>query len=100
MSVYGINKVCYLSQTDLNFRDQLKRNPEAALTGFPLTPEERKAFLDWNVDELYQAGAHSFLLSRLPRFESMGLTRQEYIKRMRRLLAEGERRQVEGRSRG
>ncbi|HLG72272.1 MAG TPA: hypothetical protein VK009_17785 [Chloroflexota bacterium] len=95
MSVYGINKVCYLAQMDLNFRERLKRDPEAALVGFPLTHDERRAFLEWDMASLYKAGAHTFLLSRLPRFESMGMTRADYIRSMRSTLTEEERRELE-----
>ncbi len=95
MSTYGINKVCYLAQSDLNFRERLKREPEKALIGFPLTDDEREAFLKWDMAKLYQAGAHSFLLSRLPRFDSMGLTRDAYVNSMRTLLTEEDRRQLE-----
>ena len=47
---------------------------------------DNNAFLTGDVATLYRLGAHSFLLSRLPRFDSLGLTRDEYIKRMRTLL--------------
>jgi hypothetical protein len=95
MSVYGINKVCYLAQSDLNFRERLKRDPEAALTGFPLTDAERRAFLECDMAALYKAGAHTFLLSRLPRFESMGMTRADYIRSMRSTLTDEERSALE-----
>jgi hypothetical protein len=86
MSLYGINKVCHLTQTDLAFREQMRTDPAGAIADFPLTDEERAAFLTGDVAKLYQLGAHGFLLSRLPRFGSLGLTRDEYIKRMRTLL--------------
>jgi hypothetical protein len=86
MSLYGVNKVCHLTQTDLHFREQMRTDPAAATAGFPLTDEEREAILTGDVAKLYQMGAHGFLLSRLPRFESLGLTRDEYIRRMRTLL--------------
>src|SRR5437867_184443 len=95
MSVYGINKVCYLAQADLNFREQLRRDPETALSTFPLTDQERRAFLEHDMASLYQAGAHSFLLSRLPRFQSMGLTRSGYVNNMRTLLSGDERHELE-----
>ena len=97
MSVYGINKVCYLAQADLNFREQLRRDPETALSTFPLTDEERRAFLEHDMAKLYQAGAHSFLLSRLPRFQSMRLSRAGYVNSMRTLLSDEKRRELESR---
>jgi hypothetical protein len=99
VSVYGVNKVCYLIQRDLDFREQMRRDPASALAGLPLTDEERQALVEGDVARLYQAGAHSFLLSRLPRFGSAGLTRQEYIRRMRTLLTPEERRALEGKMR-
>lgn len=86
MSLYGVNKVCHLTQTDPSFREQMRTDPTSAIAGFPLSEEERRAILEGDVAGLYQMGAHSFLLSRLPRFGSLGLTRDEYIKRMRTLL--------------
>ncbi len=86
MSVYGINKVCYQVQMDLGFRERMREDPAGALEGFPLTDEEREAFLSGDVATLYRWGAHTFLLSRLPRFDSLGLSRDEYIRRMRTLL--------------
>jgi len=99
MSVYGINKVCYLIQSDLNFREEMRRHPAKALTGIPLTDEERQAVLNGDVAKLYAWGAHSFLLSRLPRFESGGLTRQEYVRRMRELLTPEELEELEWKKR-
>ncbi|HEX6512153.1 MAG TPA: hypothetical protein VF157_07645 [Chloroflexota bacterium] len=99
MSVYGVNQVCCLAQADLDFRERLRLDPAGALEGRPLSAGEREALLSGDVARLYEAGAHSFLLSRLPRFGSLGLTRQEYIRRMRALLSDSERRQLEGRSR-
>jgi hypothetical protein len=39
-----------------------------------------------DVAALARAGAHTFLLSRIPRFGLFGLDRDEYIRRMRALL--------------
>jgi hypothetical protein len=88
MSIYGINKVCQLAQTDLNFRELLRHDPATAIAGLPLSDDERDAILSGDVASLYQRGAHAFLLSRLPRFGSLGLTRDMYIERMRALLKE------------
>ncbi|HEY7466076.1 MAG TPA: hypothetical protein VIB47_05230 [Dehalococcoidia bacterium] len=91
MSLYGINKVCHLTQVDPAFRERMKTDPAGALAGLPLTAEEREAILRGDVAQLRRWGAHTFLLSRLPRFDSLGLSREEYIERMRVLLAEGYR---------
>ena len=86
MSLYGLNKICHMTQTDLEFRAKMQTDPAVAIADFPLSDEERRAVLDGDVARLYQMGVHGFLLSRLPRFASLGLTRDEYIRRMRQLL--------------
>ena len=78
MSVYWVNKVCSLTQTDLKFREMMRTTPAQALADFPLTAEEREAFLSRDMVALYKLGAHGFLLSRLARFECLGLTRDAY----------------------
>lgn len=97
MSLYGVNKVCHLTQVDRSFRQQMRDDPAQALEGLPLTEEERAAFLAGDVAYLCKQGAHTFLMSRLPRFGSVGLTRDEYIERMRTLLTAAERQQLAGR---
>jgi hypothetical protein len=82
MSLYGVHKVCYLVQMDLDFRRRMVEDPAGALEGMPLSDEERRAFLERDMATLYRMGAHTFLMSRLPRFDSMGLSREEYIQRM------------------
>ena len=86
MSLYGIHKVCHMTQVDLAFREQMRTDPADAIAGFPLTDAERRAILSGDVAALARMGAHTFLLSRLPRFESLGLSRDEYITRMQTLL--------------
>ena len=82
MSLYGVHKVCYLVQMDLAFRQRLAEDPAGALKDLPLSDEERRAFLERDMAALYRMGAHTFLMSRLPRFGAMGLSREEYIERM------------------
>ena len=86
MSAYGVNKVCYLAQADLHFREQLRSNPRAALAALPLTEAERQALLAGDVAALHRMGGLDFLLSNLARFNSFGLTRELYVERMRTLL--------------
>ena len=83
MSAYGINKVCFDVQADLGFRERLRTNPADALANFPLTDEERNAFLRKDVAALHFMGGIDFLLSNLARFDSVLLTRDEYVERMR-----------------
>ena len=92
MSLYGIHKTLYLLQNDLAFRERLRTEPAAALAEMPLTDRERAALLTHDVAELYRMGAHTFLMSRLPRFNAFGgLTREEYQQRLRVVLDEPER---------
>jgi hypothetical protein len=86
VSAYGINKVCYLAQADLQFREGLRTDPLASLHGLPLTDAERQALLAGDVATLHRMGASDFLLSNLARFGSFGLTRDLYVTRMRTLL--------------
>jgi hypothetical protein len=93
VSLYGIHKTLYLLQNDLDFRERLRTEPEAALADLPLTDKERQALLTNDVAELYRMGTHTFLMSRLPRFNAFGgLTREQYQERLRVVLDEPERR--------
>jgi aromatic-ring opening dioxygenase LigAB LigA subunit len=93
VSLYGIHKTLWLLQNDLGFRECVRTEPEAALAGLPLSERERQALLTNDVAELYRMGAHTFLMSRLPRFNAFGgLTREEYQRRLKVVLDEPERR--------
>jgi hypothetical protein len=79
MSLYGIHKTLWLVQNDLDFRERLRSDPEGALADMPLTEEERQALLNHDMATLYRMGTHTFLMSRLPRFNALrGLTRTQY----------------------
>jgi hypothetical protein len=87
MSLYGIHKTLWLVQNDLGFRERLRSQPDVALAPLPLTDEERKAFLTHDMAALYRMGTHTFLMSRLPRFNVLGgLTRVEYQQSLRQVL--------------
>jgi Aromatic-ring-opening dioxygenase LigAB, LigA subunit len=74
VSVYAVNKVCYLSERDAAFREQLRSEPEAALASFPeLETDEREALLNGDVVSLFQKGAHPFLLQHLAQHRLFGL---------------------------
>jgi aromatic-ring opening dioxygenase LigAB LigA subunit len=93
VSLYGIHKTLWLLQNDLAFRERVRTEPEAALADLPLTHKERQALLSNDIAELYRMGAHTFLLSRLPRFNAFGgLTREQYQERLRVVLEEPARR--------
>ena len=87
MSLYGIHKALWLLQNDLAFREQLRTAPEQALADLPLTDAERQALLQRDMAALYRMGTHTFLMSRLPRFNALGgLTREEYQQSIRQVL--------------
>ena len=89
MSLYGIHKTLYLLQNDLDFRERLRTDPFGALADMPLTEEERKALLTGDMAALYRMGTHTFLMSRIPRFNALGgLTREEYQRRLKVVLQE------------
>jgi hypothetical protein len=91
MSIYGVNKVSHLLQVDPDFRRLMGTDPVAAIRDIPLSDEERTAILSGDVASLYRMGAHTFLMSRIPRFLPELLTRDEYIGRMRSVLTASER---------
>jgi Aromatic-ring-opening dioxygenase LigAB, LigA subunit len=96
VSLYGIHKTLYLLQNDLAFRERLRSEPEAALAEMPLTDKERQALLTHDMAELYRMGAHTFLMSRLPRFNAFGgLTREQYQERLKVVVNEPARRTPE-----
>jgi hypothetical protein len=86
MSVYTVHKLLHRAQVDLEFRERLRSDPPGSISDWPFTDEERRALLAGDVAALALAGAHTFLLSRIPRFGLFGLDRDEYIRRMRALL--------------
>jgi hypothetical protein len=79
MSLYGIHKTLYLLQNDLDFRERLRSDPAGALADMPLTDAEREALLAGDMATLYRMGTHTFLMSRIPRFNALGgMTRLQY----------------------
>jgi septal ring factor EnvC (AmiA/AmiB activator) len=89
MSLYGIHKTLWLLQNDLEFRERLRTQPEGALAELPLTEQERRALLTRDMAALYRMGTHTFLMSRLPRFNALGgLTREQYQQSITQVLAD------------
>lgn len=82
MSVYAINKLCRDALHDPAFREGLKRDAAATLSGLDLTGEERQALLAGDVAWLYEHGCHPFLLAYLSRWELFGLTVTVYSERI------------------
>jgi hypothetical protein len=88
VSLYGIHKALYLVQNDLAFRERMRTGPAGVLADLPLTDDERRALATGDVAALYRMGTHTFLMSRLPRFNvPNGLTREEYQRRLSAVLA-------------
>ncbi len=56
MSKAGIEAVVNKAMADETFRRKLKENPDAALAGFDLTPEERSALKSGDSAKLKQLG--------------------------------------------
>ena len=83
MSLYAVHKLLHRAQVDLDFRVRLRTSPADVITEVSLTDEERSALLAGDVATLARAGVHTFLLSRIARFQLFGLDRDEYIRRMR-----------------
>jgi hypothetical protein len=83
VTVYAVHKICHLIDKDPAFRERVVQGAEEALAEFPLTDTERTAFLRGDVRTLHDLGAHGFLLGRLPRHRVFGLTRENYVTRMK-----------------
>jgi len=83
MSVYQVNKLLYLTDNDPTFRRRMKEEPEAAISDFKLSVEERDALTSGAVGKLYQMGVHTFLLNHLYRYELFGVNRDNYLSRIR-----------------
>jgi Aromatic-ring-opening dioxygenase LigAB, LigA subunit len=88
VSLYGVHKALFLVQNDLAFRERMRTDPMGALKELPLTDAERQALGTGDVATLYRMGTHTFLMSRLPRFNVPdGLTREEYQRRLSAVLS-------------
>lgn len=86
MSTYEIDRICYRALHDKPFRDALIRDPKLAIAEISLTEDERAAFLAGDVRKLFDMGAHPLLLSRLTRWNILGLSEDIYIERMRNIF--------------
>jgi hypothetical protein len=82
VSIYEVHAVCRAALQDEEFRAALVQDPETALDGFELDPAERDALLNGDVVELYEQGAHEYVLMWLARAEVFGLTVPEYVQRI------------------
>ena len=83
MSVFQVNKLLYLTDNDPAFRKRIMESPEAVLDEFRLSDEERAALTSGAVGKLYQMGVHTFLLNHLYRYKLFGVSRDNYLSRIR-----------------
>lgn len=83
MSVYELNKICYLLDIDEDFLARAKADPAAAISNFDLTDQEREALLAGDVGQLYKWGVHTFILNSTARHEVFGVNRKNYAERIR-----------------
>ena len=74
MSVYAVNKLCLTVLRDHAFRAAMKDNPEKAVEGWDLTPEEKRALLAGDVVTLHNMGVNDFMMGYLARFGACGLS--------------------------
>jgi len=82
MSIYAINKVCHRVGHDAAFRAALAADAVAALAEFELSEEERSLLLAGEVGQLFERGAHPYLLGHLTRHETLGVTVKAFSERM------------------
>jgi Aromatic-ring-opening dioxygenase LigAB, LigA subunit len=82
MSIYSVHKIAHQVMKNPEFRERLKRDPEAAIASYRLTDEERRAVLAGDVGRLAQLGAHGYLLGWLAQNQVLGLTMRNYVTRI------------------
>lgn len=87
MSVYYINKLFYKLETDKAYLDRFRADPKAVLAELTLTDEEREAVLAGDVGKLYVMGCHGFLMNTLSRQGLLGVSRDNYLQRVRAAVA-------------
>jgi hypothetical protein len=82
MSIYAVHKIAHLVQKDPAFRERMRENPFEAISGFPLTDEERSATLAGDVGRLAQLGAHGYVLGAFAQQQVLGLSMANYTQRI------------------
>lgn len=83
MSIYLVHKLCRQALHDPEFRAALKRDPEGTIASWPFSDAERKALLEGDVRQLYEWGAHGYMLAYFVRWALFGVTFEIYSERMR-----------------
>lgn len=87
MSLYYVNKVLFRVENDRAFLDAVRADPDAALAAFDLTEAERTALRTGDVGTLFLMGVHPFLLNGLARHQVLGVSRDNYLPRVRAAVA-------------
>ncbi len=83
MSVYQVNRVLYRIEMEPTFQEAARKNPAEAIAGVDLSEAERTAFLNGDVGTLFVMGAHPFLLLTMARNGICGVSRENYMPRVR-----------------
>jgi len=83
MSIYHLNKILYRTDNDAEFRKRMKVDPHGAVEEFPLSGGELEALVTGDVGALYRMGVHTFFLNHLARYELFGVSRDNYLARIR-----------------
>ena len=83
MRVYAINKLCWMVLRDHDYLEQVRSRLEEELARLPLSAEERTALLDGDVLRLFQMGVHPYLMGHVAQKGLFGLTRENYLNRLR-----------------
>ena len=86
MSVNALNRLCREVLRDHAFRAAMKDDPEKAIQGYALTPDERKALLAGDIATLHNMGVIDFMMGYLARFGSCGLNIPVFNERIRSVL--------------
>ncbi len=85
MSVHSLHQICRQVLRDHDFRARMKSDPAAAIGGYDLSPDERRALLAGDVVTLHRMGVNDFMMGYLARFESCGLSVPLFNEKIRSL---------------
>jgi hypothetical protein len=81
MSLYAAQKLLYHLNRDPAVQARFRATRDALLDDYPLTPEEREAFVAGDVGKLYVLGANGQLLMHFAAL--LGMPWADYIEAMR-----------------
>jgi len=77
VSLYAVQKILFRLNNDPAVRTRFAAGPDAVLAEYTLTDEERRAFIEADVERLYMMGAHPLLLA--PFAGRSGLSWPDYL---------------------